>query len=524
MGAVFVVDKNGKPLMPTYNKPKVRRMLKDGRAEIFCHEPFTIRLTQRAGGYTQPVHYDTDSGYQYAGVSVKSEKHEFLHMQADMLEDEKGRHDDRRKYRRTRRNRLRHRPPRFDNRRRGEGWIAPSLAHRLENQVRLFQMICGVCPITEAHIEVGRFDTQALDAVEKGLPLPEGTDYQRGPRYAFDTLREAVFARDQYTCRCCGASPLKKPGTILVIHHALYWKGDHTDRLPGLLTLCANCHTSANHQKGGKLWGLTPKAATANKAPAAFMNVVRWMMRDRFQADGVPTSITYGAATKRERLSRNIAKTHANDAYCIGEFRPKHRSLEIHIAKRRRNNRRLEKFRDATYIDARDGSIKSGKELSSGRTKRKEPRHGTKDLRRFRLRQLTKGCKAVRRKRYEIRPGDLVRAADGRVCTVNGTQNRGATLQLRTTKTVLLTALVPKTGKDKELLPVETGQKLALKGRKEKHEVLSVDLASGKAVMRWYMGVKPENVTRLTGTYGGWTVVPAQAVNTYKKGETGKRP
>lgn len=62
MGAVFVVDKNGKPLMPTYSKPKVRRMLKDGRAEIFRHEPFTIQLTQRAGGYTQPVHYDTDSG------------------------------------------------------------------------------------------------------------------------------------------------------------------------------------------------------------------------------------------------------------------------------------------------------------------------------------------------------------------------------------------------------------------------------------------------------------------------------
>ena len=126
MGAVFVVDKNGKPLMPTYSKPKVRRMLKDGRAEIFRHEPFTIQLTQRAGGYTQPVHYDTDSGYQYAGVSVKSEKHEFLHMQADMLEDEKGRYDDRRKYRCTRRNRLRHRPPRFDNRRKGEGWIAPA--------------------------------------------------------------------------------------------------------------------------------------------------------------------------------------------------------------------------------------------------------------------------------------------------------------------------------------------------------------------------------------------------------------
>ena len=41
---------------------------------------------------------------------------------------------------------------------------------------------------------------------------------------------------------------------------------------------------------------------------------------------------------------------------------------------------------------------------------------------------------------------------------------------------------------------------------------------NGKPLMPTYnMGVKPENVTRLTGTYGGWTVVPTQAVNTCRK-------
>ena len=40
----------------------------------------------------------------------------------------------------------------------------------------------------------------------------------------------------------------------------------------------------------------------------------------------VNVSLTYGAATKRERSSLRMAKTHANDAYCMGQFRPKHKA------------------------------------------------------------------------------------------------------------------------------------------------------------------------------------------------------
>lgn len=35
-------------------------------------------------------------------------------------------------------------------------------------------------------------------------------------------------------------------------------------------------------------------------------------------------SITYGAETKMRRNERNIEKTHANDAYVMGKFQPKH--------------------------------------------------------------------------------------------------------------------------------------------------------------------------------------------------------
>jgi hypothetical protein len=64
-----------------------------------------------------------------------------------------------------------------------------------------------------------------------------------------------------------------------------------------------------------------------------------------------------------------LAKTHANDAYAMGEFHPKHRHQEEHFKKRRRNNRVLSKFYDAKYLDVRDHTIKKGDQLGCNRTK-----------------------------------------------------------------------------------------------------------------------------------------------------------
>ena len=155
------------------------------------------------------------------------------------------------------------------------------------------------------------------------------------------------------------------------------------------------------------------------------------------------------------------------------------------------------------------GVKKKGKELSCGRTKRSEPRHSKKDLRVFRKQKVSKGYRSIRRSRYEIRPGDRVLTSDGKVMTVNGTQNRGRTLSLDTVKTVKLKDLAPASGKDKKPKAIAVGQRLALKGRKEKHKVLAVNEAAQEAVMHWYKGVPYNSVTPLSGTYGGWEDVKA---------------
>ena len=42
---VYVLSKNGQPVMPTKNHSKVRLLLKSGKAKVVNRCPFTIQLT-----------------------------------------------------------------------------------------------------------------------------------------------------------------------------------------------------------------------------------------------------------------------------------------------------------------------------------------------------------------------------------------------------------------------------------------------------------------------------------------------
>ena len=82
--AVAVISGSGQKLMPTTER-HAARLLKKGKAVIYRYRPiFTIRLTERMSGKTQPVEYASDTGYQHVGISIKSEKHEYVHAQYDM--------------------------------------------------------------------------------------------------------------------------------------------------------------------------------------------------------------------------------------------------------------------------------------------------------------------------------------------------------------------------------------------------------------------------------------------------------
>ena len=434
---VCVLSNNGERLMPTIRLGRVRHLLKDGKAKIIKHHPFTIQLLYDSKTNTQPIEICEDVGYNYIGISVKSQSHEYVSAQYDTLQDEKACHDSCRKYRRTRRNRLRYRKPRFDNRKRSEGWLAPSLRHKKELNVNVVKMYCAVMPITHATVEVGSFDTMLVKAIQEGKAIPEGADYQKGPRYNLATLREAVFYRDNYVCKVCGRKATE--GAILHVHHMFYWKGRHGNSLSELITVCEKCHTPANHQKGGKLYGFGENVKFADLSGAAFMNTVRWqIVNELYAAFGKDfVTVTYGAMTKEKRIALHLEKSHNNDAYAMGNCHPAHRCEFGHYQKRCRNNRVLEKFYDATYIDTRTGDKAKGKELFNSRISRNHKKD-SEDLHKYRSKKVSKGRRSIRRQRYAIQPYDTVRLESKSYIT-SGCHNKGTRL------------LIPANGKSKSV-------------------------------------------------------------------------
>lgn len=425
-----VLSSIGIRLMPT-TRFKARKLIKNGKAVIHSYDPFTIRLTQRENGSTQPIEYCCDTGYQHIGISIKSAKHEYVGVQVDALKDEKKHHQDTTTYRRTRRNRkTRYRAARFDNRKatKSKGWLAPSIRHKKDIHLAQVQKYVKVFPITSIVFEMGEFDIQKLKAVEEGCPVPAGIEYQQGEQCGFDDVRNAVFTRDNYRCVCCGRGI--EGGAILHAHHLKYRSLGGTNRMENLVTVCDKCHTPVNHQRGGLLWELMNKYKVKNFKGATFMTAVRWQMYDELKAmfSDVEIRLTYGSRTKETRRLLGVRKSHINDAYCMGNFHPKHRSKHWLYAKKRRNNRVLARFYDAKYIDSRDGKKKSGQVLFSGRTKRNRELN-IESLHRYRQLKVSKGRVSIRRQHYPIQPGDTV-IYEGKKYITKGVQNLGTYLKI----------------------------------------------------------------------------------------------
>ena len=499
---VCVVSNTGKRLMPT-TEYKARKLMEKGRAKIYQYDPFTIMILDREDGYTQSIELKCDTGDKHIGMSICSEKHEYVSVEVNPLKDEKEKHNDQKKYRRTRRNRKRYRAPRFNNRKRKENWLAPSLDHKVDIHKNWIEKYLEVMPIEKVTLEIGTFDTQRLKAMNNGEKLPVGTDYQRGEQYDFYTIRDAVFSRDHYTCQCCKESIKDNKNLVLRTHHIGYWKGDRSNRVSNLLTVCDKCHNQANHQPSGKLYGLQPKST---KLPeAAFMNSVRYILVDEIYAlqekldISFEIEITYGSMTKLKRKELGVEKSHVNDAYAMGDFHPKHRCKSERYQKKRRNNRILSKFYDAKYIDSRDKSIKTGKELSNGRTNRNHKRN-SENLHKYRKQKVTKGKTTVRKNHYPFQPKDLV-LYDNKIYKVNGTNNKGKSIQLYIEEIIELKdiTLSKKKNKKSKTKEIECSDKVLY--HKKTYTVKKL-IDTEHVLLTGLISTKPENLKHLKFSNG----------------------
>jgi len=84
MTAVYVLSKNGKPLMPTTRCGHVRWLLKNKKARVVERVPFTIRLSYDTEEITQDLYMGIDPGRTNIGVSVCRDNGVEVFREADM--------------------------------------------------------------------------------------------------------------------------------------------------------------------------------------------------------------------------------------------------------------------------------------------------------------------------------------------------------------------------------------------------------------------------------------------------------
>lgn len=413
--------------MPT-TPCKARRLLKSGKAKIVRYEPFfTIQLHYGSSGYCQSIHLGIDAGYGQIGFSAVTPTTELVSGTLTLLEGMTQRITERRRYRRQRRKRKRYRPPRWRNRQRGDKWLAPSIQHKLDSHFRVVELLTELLPITRQTIEVANFDIQKIKN-----PEIAGVAYQRGAQLGFGNLREYILHRDHHSCQnpACKNRATQK---ILQVHHLGYWQGALSNRPDNLLTLCTACHMPKHHQETGFLYGWQPKVNSFRAE--TFMSTVRWRL-----VNTVGCAHTYGYVTKGKRKALDLPKTHYHDAFVIAEGTTQQRAIPLELVQIRRNNRALQKFYDAKYIDRRTGHKASGQELHSGRRTRNRTLN-EENLRPYRGQKVSKGRVSIRRQRYRYQPKDIV-SYKGQRYLVKGMQNYGQYVKLAGLPKPVKTALV----------------------------------------------------------------------------------
>ena len=340
---VYVLNKNGEPLMPTTRYGRVRRLLRKGLAAVVDYRPFTIQLAYDTPNGVQEVSLGVDAGTKHVGFSATTKKKVLFEAELLLRSDIVAKLATRREFRRARRNRkTRYRKARFLNRTcsKKPGWIAPSVRQKVDSHIYWISIICKFLPIKKITVETAQFDTQLLKAQEQGLPLPQGTDYQKGEQLGFWNVREYVLFRDGHKCQCCkGKSKDKK----LHAHHIESRKtGGNAPN--NLITLCSECH--AKYHRGEIKLPKTTKRGTSLR-DAAVMDIMRksvFAKLEKLLGDAIPCFETYGYITKHTRTKAGLLKCHNIDARCIsGNTAAESDGHYWIIRKLRANNRQLHK-------------------------------------------------------------------------------------------------------------------------------------------------------------------------------------
>lgn len=328
MSKVFVVDTSHKPLAPVH-PGRARLLLSQGKAAIWRRCPFTIILKiERQEPQAQPLRIKLDPGSRTTGIAIVNDASgevvfaaELTHRGHKIKESLDSRHA----VRRARRHRkTRYRKPRFSNRRRAKGWLAPSLESRIANVLTWVQRLSRYCPIAAISMELVRFDMQLMENAEI-----RGVQYQQGTLQGYE-IREYILEKWNRQCAYCG----KKEVPFQIEHIHPRAKGG-TNRISNLTLACQKCNLAKGAQDIAVFLKKKPdvlkRIEAQMKAPfkdAAAVNATRWALFERLKTTGLPVECGSGGLTKYNRTQRALPKAHWLDAANVGKSTPDVLSVE----------------------------------------------------------------------------------------------------------------------------------------------------------------------------------------------------
>ncbi len=323
--SVPVINMHEKPLMPT-RSGKARILLQQEKAIVIQRAPFTIQLCYLTGNYTQNIKLCIDAGYSTICFSVINNKCELLSGELTLRKRISKLIEGKSNYRKTRRSRLLHRKPRFNNRNKPEGWFTPSIQHKLKTHLGLIEKLKKIPPVTKITIEVASFDTQKLQN-----PEITGVEYQQEELQGYE-VREYMLEKWKHKCGYCGKSNLP-----LEIEHIIPKSRGGTDRVSNLTLACHKCNQKKGNQTAAEFGHSEIQKKTKQTLKAtAFMNIVIWRLVNTLKCDW-----TYGYITKHARIKLGMKKSHVTDAFIAGG-NVQERSRSYELTQTRRNNRSIQ--------------------------------------------------------------------------------------------------------------------------------------------------------------------------------------
>ena len=316
---VFVIDSNKKPLSPCH--PSVaRKLLTQRKAVIFRRYPFTIELNKNVENLqSEPIELKLDPGSKTTGIAlVQGNKviwgAELTHRgQAIKMSLES-----RRSLRRSRRNRhTRYRQARFLNRKRSEGWLAPSLQHRVETSLTWVNKLIKLAPIGSIVQELVKFDLQKVEN-----PEITGIEYQQGELQGYE-VRQYLLEKWQRKCAYCGTENVP-----LQVEHIYPKAKGGSNRISNLCLSCEKCNLKKGTQDIKEFLAKKPdvlkRILSQSKRPlkdATAVNSTRWALFNRLKEMGLPVSTGSGGLTQFNRTRLNLPQTHWIDAACVGRIK-----------------------------------------------------------------------------------------------------------------------------------------------------------------------------------------------------------